>query len=96
MVRCTVDAAIKLGDSTQLVAVHTLNEFDPKWSGERQMDVLRCCRVYSPKRLIAEGLAAVHAHMLSTPSGMLELGCEQLQSIGSPGPCSGVLLLCRV
>ncbi|KAI7845745.1 hypothetical protein COHA_000661 [Chlorella ohadii] len=33
VVRCTVDAAIKLGDSTQLVAVHALNEFDPKWSG---------------------------------------------------------------
>lgn len=31
--RCAVDAAIKLGDSTQLVAVHALNEFDPKWSG---------------------------------------------------------------
>ena len=35
VVRCTVDAAIKLGDSTQLVAVHALNEFDPKWSGEQ-------------------------------------------------------------
>jgi len=34
VVRCGVDAAIKLGDSTQLVAVHALNEFDPKWSGE--------------------------------------------------------------
>ena len=33
VVRCGVDAAIKLGDSTQLVAVHALNEFDPKWSG---------------------------------------------------------------
>ncbi|KAL4449000.1 hypothetical protein ABPG77_007717 [Micractinium sp. CCAP 211/92] len=33
VVRCAVDAAIKLGDSTQLVAVHALNEFDPKWSG---------------------------------------------------------------
>ena len=33
MVRCAVDAAIKLGDTTQLVAVHALNEFDPKWSG---------------------------------------------------------------
>ena len=33
--RCAVDAAIKLGDSVQTVAVHALNEFDPKWSGER-------------------------------------------------------------
>ena len=34
VVRCAVDAAVRLGDSTQLVAVHALNEFDPKWSGE--------------------------------------------------------------
>ena len=33
VVRCSVDAAIKLGESTQLVAVHALNEFDSKWSG---------------------------------------------------------------
>ncbi|PSC67004.1 eukaryotic translation initiation factor 3 subunit D-like [Micractinium conductrix] len=33
IVRCAVDAAIKLGDSVQTVAVHALNEFDPKWSG---------------------------------------------------------------
>ncbi|EFN52468.1 hypothetical protein CHLNCDRAFT_32503 [Chlorella variabilis] len=33
VVRCAVDAAVRLGDSTQLVAVHALNEFDPKWSG---------------------------------------------------------------
>jgi hypothetical protein len=34
VVRCAIDAAIRLGDSTQLVAVHALNEFDPKWAGE--------------------------------------------------------------
>lgn len=34
-VRCTIDAAVKLGDATQLAAVHALNEFDPKWAGER-------------------------------------------------------------
>ncbi|KAL4852873.1 Eukaryotic translation initiation factor 3 subunit D [Chlorella vulgaris] len=33
VVRCAIDAAIRLGDSTQLVAVHALNEFDPKWAG---------------------------------------------------------------
>ncbi|GAB4820222.1 hypothetical protein N2152v2_007268 [Parachlorella kessleri] len=33
VVRCEVDGAIKLGDSQQLLAVHALNEFDPKWSG---------------------------------------------------------------
>lgn len=34
VVRCEIDGAIKLGDGVQLVAVHALNEFDPKWSGE--------------------------------------------------------------
>jgi len=36
-VGCTGEAALKLGDSTQLVAVHALNEFDPKWSGEHKL-----------------------------------------------------------
>lgn len=47
VVRCTIDAAIKLGDSTQLVAVHALNEFDPKWSGApagaAELLLLFCC-----------------------------------------------------
>lgn len=34
MVRCEIDAAIRLGEGVQLVAVHALNEFDPKWAGE--------------------------------------------------------------
>ena len=33
VVRCEVDAHIKTGDTVQIVAVHALNEFDPKWSG---------------------------------------------------------------
>jgi hypothetical protein len=43
VVRCTIDAAIKLGDTTQLAAVHALNEFDPKWSGERAVPCMPCC-----------------------------------------------------
>ncbi len=34
VVRCEVDGAIRLGDSVQMLAVHALNEFGPKWSGE--------------------------------------------------------------
>ena len=30
VVRSEVDAAIKVGDATQLLAIHALNEFDPK------------------------------------------------------------------
>lgn len=33
VVRCQVDACNRVGDSVQTVAVHALNEFDPKWSG---------------------------------------------------------------
>lgn len=33
VVRCEVDACMKVGDAVQSVAVHALNEFDPRWSG---------------------------------------------------------------
>ncbi|KDD74097.1 eukaryotic translation initiation factor 3 subunit 7 (eIF-3), partial [Helicosporidium sp. ATCC 50920] len=32
-VRCNVPGLVEVGDSLQRVAVHALNEFDPKWSG---------------------------------------------------------------
>ena len=31
--RCEVDGVVKLGGATQTLAIHALNEFDPKWSG---------------------------------------------------------------
>ena len=33
VVRCEVDAYLKAADGIQAIAVHALNEFDPKWSG---------------------------------------------------------------
>lgn len=33
VVRCEIDAIIRVGDQVQQVAVHALNEFDPKWAG---------------------------------------------------------------
>lgn len=33
VVRCELDACLRVGDSVQTVAVHALNEFDPKWAG---------------------------------------------------------------
>lgn len=33
VVRCETDCYLKVGNTVQSVAVHALNEFDPKWSG---------------------------------------------------------------
>lgn len=40
VVRCRVDAVQRVGEAQQLLTVHALNEFDPKWSGEWRVDMV--------------------------------------------------------